>query len=123
MMKMSHRARRAIASAGLWMLLWTNATAQNEAEVLFKARCASCHGGDGTAKTAAAAKLQMPSLRSAEVQKLTDDQLYDTIALGTLHKNYPHNFLQKGMDEAQIRQLVRYIRSLAPKPAAAHGKR
>ena len=61
-------------------LLLSTAYAQNEAQVLFDARCARCHGHDGAGKTAAAHKMAIPDLRSAPVQKLTDNELFDTIA-------------------------------------------
>lgn len=94
-------------------LLLSTAYAQNEAQVLFDARCARCHGHDGAGKTAAAHKMSIPDLRSAPVQKLTDDELFDTIANGTRHHKYPHVFRSMGISDAQIRQLVKYVRELA----------
>lgn len=86
--------------------------AQNEAEVLYNARCARCHGRDGAGKTAASPKMSIPDLRSPQVQKLTDDQMFATIAEGARHHNYPHVFRSMGLSDGQVRQLVKYVREL-----------
>jgi mono/diheme cytochrome c family protein len=85
-----------------------------DAPVMFVTQCASCHGADGHGKTANAAKLEIPDLRSKKVQDLTDDELYETIARGAKHRNYPHAYLYRGMKEKDIIGLVQYIRTLAP---------
>ncbi len=85
--------------------------AQDEAAALFKSNCANCHNHNGDGKTLAAKKMLIPDLRSPEVQNLTDEQLFQTIAYGSQHKQYPHTFLKKGMTEPQVRQLVRHIRT------------
>ncbi len=94
------------------------AHAQNETEVLFGARCARCHGRDGAGRTTAAQKMHIPDLRSSKVQKLTDDEMFATIAEGRDHHNYPHVFRSLGLSDAQVRQLVKYIRELAKHPGA-----
>lgn len=43
----------------------------------FKAKCAMCHGADGSKSTA-----KMPALSSADVQKKSDAQLTDVVAKG-----------------------------------------
>jgi len=98
----------------LFLLLGAAAAcAQNEGEARFQSDCARCHNRNGDGKTAAGAKMRIPDLRSAEVQSLSDDQLYQTIANGARHKQYPHAFLSKGMHEGDIRKLVAHIRKLA----------
>src|SRR5690348_7255577 len=78
---------------------------------LFNKNCASCHGADGAGKTTAAEKLNgMPDLRSKSVQSLTDAQLFESIGRGTNHKVYPHVFLQKGLTQAQVNEVVEHIR-------------
>lgn len=89
--------------------------AQDEAAALFQANCAKCHNANGDGKTAAGEKMKIPDLRSADVQKISDEQLFQTIANGAQHKQYPHMFLRKGMREAQIRGLVTHVRSLKTK--------
>ena len=83
---------------------------------LFKRTCSRCHGNDGRAKTAAAAKMPMPSLHSKEVQSMSDEQLFNTVAYGTKHKEYPHAFLSRGVTENDVRSIVVYIRTFKEKP-------
>lgn len=92
-----------------------NISAQDNPLTLYMKRCASCHGADGAGKTAAAAKMKVPDLRSAAVQGMSDTQLFDAIGKGANHTTYPHVFLQTGMSEIQVRSLVAYLRSFAKK--------
>ncbi len=92
------------------------AWAQKNIQQVFEKTCASCHGADGAGKTEAAAKLKIPDLRSKEVQQLSDKELFDTIAYGTGHKQYPHAWLDRGINGALIRDLVDYVRQLAKPP-------
>lgn len=90
--------------------------AQNGIQQVFLKNCASCHGADGAGHTAAAAHMKIPDLRSKEVQQLTDKQIFDTIAYGTGHKQYPHAWVDKGMTGVLISDLVAYLRELAKPP-------
>ena len=99
--------------AALAFALAMPAMAQDEAAALFKARCARCHGLDGSSKTVAGKKMGIPDLRSAQVQHLSDDQLFETIAHGKDHRNYPHVFSDMGLSDRQVRSLVKHLRYLA----------
>lgn len=85
-------------------------TLVNDAAKLYGAKCARCHGADG-APTQAGQKMKTPDLRSSEVQKKTDDQLFKAIAKS--EKSF-HQF-EKTISEKEIRQLVGYIRTLGKK--------
>ncbi len=85
-----------------------------ETPVLFAKQCANCHGNDGRGRTVYATKTPVPDLHSAAVQDLTDTDLYDTIARGTKHHNYPHAFLLRGMKDQDIRELLQFIRTMGP---------
>jgi mono/diheme cytochrome c family protein len=80
-------------------------------KALYKAKCASCHGIEGSANTAIGKNLKAKDLRSAETQKLSDEKLYQVIAEG--RGKMPA--FERSLGEAKCRQLVAYIRSLAKK--------
>ncbi len=96
----------------LFVLVAAPMQAEDEAAAQFKASCANCHNINGDGQTAAGQKMKMPDLRSPAIQGLSDEQLFQTIAYGAQHKQYPHAFLKKGMTEAKVHQLVGHIRSL-----------
>jgi mono/diheme cytochrome c family protein len=89
--------------------------AQGAGDSLFAAKCSSCHGRDGAAKTAFGQKAHIPNLASSEVQSMSDRELYDSIARGTKHKEYPHAFALRGMSESEVDSLVRKIREFGKK--------
>jgi len=81
------------------ILLAVPAMAEDGA-TLFKAKCAACHGPDGT-------KMAKANLSSAEVQTKTDADLITFI--GT---NAKHNFKTKGLNDEQIKAVVTFLRTL-----------
>jgi cytochrome c6 len=112
---MNHPLYR-IGSAGLLVvavlfLTTTSARAQNDAASLFKAKCAACHGADGSGSTPAGKSMKIRDFHSADVQKQTDVQLTDVITAG---KGTMPTYKGKLTDD-QIKQLVGYIRELAKK--------
>jgi cytochrome c6 len=104
----------AIAVAAMLCLAVSVSRAQDTAsgEKTFKAKCASCHGPDGSGNTAAGKAMGVLDLRSDEVQKQTDAQLIDATANGKGKKMPAY----KGkLTDDQIKQLVAYMRDLAKK--------
>ncbi len=97
------------------LLATASVCAQDEGAALFKANCARCHNMNGDGKTPAAEKMKIPDLRSPEIQKMSDEELYQTIGSGAQHKQYPHTYLSKGMHPGEIKELVAYIRTLKAK--------
>jgi mono/diheme cytochrome c family protein len=73
-----------------------------------KAKCAVCHGEDGAGNTPEGKRRKVPDLRSEEIQKHTDAELYDMISAG--HGKMPSFKTQ--ISKQQIALLVTYIRSL-----------
>ena len=96
-----------ILSAGSPILAAQNSSSGAAA---FKANCATCHGPDGSGDTSIGKSLNIPDLRSAEVQKLPDTEIATVISDG---KNGMPPF--KNLSKAQIHSLVTYIRGLASK--------
>lgn len=76
-----------------------------------KAKCAVCHGEDGSGKTSNGKRTKVPDLRSKEVQKQSDAELYDKIVAG--HGKMPS--FKSGVTKQQAAQLVTYIRQIALK--------
>jgi mono/diheme cytochrome c family protein len=74
-----------------------------------KAKCALCHGEDGSGNTPQGKRMRVPDMRSAEVQKRTDDELAQLIAKG--HVRMPS--FKGQVKPEQIPLLVQYIRSIA----------
>jgi mono/diheme cytochrome c family protein len=79
-----------------------------DAAATYKAKCASCHGADGSGNTPAGKSLKAGDLRSADVQKLSDDALYNVIAKG---KGKMPAY-EKSLGAEQCKGLVAYIRQL-----------
>jgi len=97
----------AILSAGNLNLAAQNSSSGADT---FKANCATCHGPDGSGDTSIGKSLNIPDLRSEEVQKLSDTEIASVISNG---KNAMPPF--KNLSKDQINSLITYIRGLASK--------
>ena len=75
---------------------------------VYKAKCASCHGPDGSGSTPVGKSLKLSDLRSAEVQKQTDAELTKIISDGK-GKMQPYG---KKLTADEIKSLVTYLRTL-----------
>ena len=74
---------------------------------LFKAKCAMCHGADGTGNTAMGKKFGLKDLGSADVQKESDADLAGIITKG---KDKMPSYEGK-LTKDQITDVVKYIRT------------
>ncbi|HLJ06311.1 MAG TPA: cytochrome c [Acetobacteraceae bacterium] len=86
--------------------------AADDAAALFQAKCAMCHGKTGAADTPIAKAKGIKDLGSADIQKLTDAELIDMIAIGGPNKVKGHDFKAKGLTDDQIKGLVGFVRTL-----------
>jgi mono/diheme cytochrome c family protein len=77
----------------------------------FKSSCAMCHGQDGSGNTAVGKSMKIPDLHSAEVQKLSDEELAEVIGNG---KNNMPPF-KGSLNPDQIHDLVIHLRQLSEK--------
>ena len=75
---------------------------------LYKAKCASCHGEDGSGNTAVGRSLRLRALGSPEVQKQSDAELTSVTAKG---KGRMPGYEAK-LSQEQLQKLVRFIRGL-----------
>ncbi len=85
------------------------ARAENASGTLYKAKCAACHGPDGSG-SAVGTKLGAHDFHSPAVQTQSDAALTGIIASG---KGKMPSY-QKTLKAEEITGLVAYIRSLAP---------
>jgi len=83
------------------------ARSQSGGEALYKSKCAACHGPDGKGETAIGKANKLRDLGSAEVQKLSDEELTGIIAAG---KGKMPAYA-KSLKPEQIKELVAYIRA------------
>ena len=95
----------------VFVLVAPIALAAPDGAALFKAKCAICHGADGSGQTPMGKSMKLRDLRSAEVQKQTDKELYAWTADG---KGKMPAYKGK-LSEAEINALVAYMRELAKK--------
>lgn len=77
----------------------------------FKAKCAGCHGPDGAGATAMGKKFKLRDLRSADVQKQSDEDLQGIIAKG----KPPMPGFTASLGTPKIQEVVVYLRSIATK--------
>ena len=103
-------AASALASAALYLTSGP-AIAQGTGERVYKAKCATCHGADGKGDTAVGKATKARDFCSDEVAKETDDEWTAVIVKG---KNKMPAY-DKKLTEAEIKEVVAYIRSLCKK--------
>ena len=86
----------------------TSALAAGPGADTFKAKCAMCHGADGSGNTAMGKKFGLKDMGSADVQKETDAQLTQVITKGK--DKMPEYGSKLSADD--IKNLVAFIRTL-----------
>jgi mono/diheme cytochrome c family protein len=101
----------ALLSMACAMLFVSSARAQGDAAKNYTAKCATCHGPDGSAGTPAGKALKARDFHSADVQNESDDALAQIIASG---KNKMPAY-GKQLKDAEIKDLVAYCRALGKK--------
>jgi cytochrome c6 len=82
--------------------------AQQTGEATFKAKCAMCHGTDGTGNTQIGKNMKIRSLKSADDIKETDAELLKQTKEGV---GKMQGYAGK-LTDAQIQDVVTYIRIL-----------
>lgn len=80
--------------------------------------CAACHASDGSGRATSAIG-KIPDLRSKAIVSLSDEQLFNAIARGDVHKSYAHSFLHQGVSEAELQGIVKYVRTIQSRPTNA----
>lgn len=85
--------------------------ARADAETNYKAKCAGCHGPDGTGNTAAGKAMKVRDFHDPDVQKETDAELTDIITNG---KNKMPKYGDK-LKDTEIKELAAYVHTLGKK--------
>jgi mono/diheme cytochrome c family protein len=113
MMELNWRIQIGIGVVALFLVsaLYFPARPNTGAESTYKAKCAPCHGPDGSGDTAVGKKLGVHDFHSAEVQKMSDSELTEITSKG---KNKMPDY-EKSLKPDDIKELVNYIRTFAAK--------
>jgi len=82
--------------------------AQSAGEATYKAKCAMCHGPDGAAATPVGKMMKVPSFKDP-ASKAASDAAYIAITKNGKGKMPAYN---GKLTDAQIREVVSYIRTL-----------
>jgi cytochrome c6 len=93
------------------LMLFLPATRADDAAGLYKSKCAMCHGPDGSGNTPTGKAMKVTDLTSAEIQKKSDAVLIASTTNGVAKMPA----FKGKLTDAQIKDLVQYIRGLAKK--------
>jgi mono/diheme cytochrome c family protein len=85
--------------------------AGSDGRKIYNARCSICHGVDGSGNTSSGKKLKASDLRTAEVQKQSDELLMETVMYGV--GKMPG--FEKKLSQDKVQQVLAYIRELGQK--------
>ena len=91
--------------------LFSASARADDGAAVFNAKCATCHGPDGSGSTPAGKAMKARDFSSPEVQSQSDAQLAEIVTNG---KNKMPAYKGK-LTDAQIKDLVAYIRTLGKK--------
>jgi cytochrome c6 len=93
----------------------TQCWAGDDAALIYKTKCAVCHGADGLSKTPMGKKQSIPSFAADKVQKSSPADIEDFILNGGKEKKASHAFSGKGIGNEDAKKLATYIKELGKK--------
>ena len=97
---------------GFAVLAFTAAASAQSAADLYKSKtCIACHGADGKGETPMGKKLNARDFHSPDVQKMSDQELFEATKNG---KNKMPAYKDKLTDK-QIKDLIQYVKELGKK--------
>jgi len=100
--------RMAVVGLALALAIPTIAFAEGSGADIFKAKCAMCHGADGSASTGMGKTMGLKPLSSPEVQNMSDA---DLTALITNGKGKMPAYKGK-LSDADIAAVVKYVKTM-----------
>ncbi len=86
---------------------------------VYQAKCATCHGQDGSGNTPVGKSLQVADLRSAAVQSKSDAELIQSVTEGK--GNMPG--FRGNITDDEIHAVVKFVRTFAAKSDSAPKKK
>ena len=102
----------AVLMVCVMVLCLAGAAAAQDSPMLYKTKCAACHGVDGNGDTPIAKKQNIKSFKDPSVQKLSDAELEAMIGNGGPKALATHQFSKKGLTPEQIKALAAYVKQL-----------
>ena len=109
------RFRLAVVLIALFIFIPAISLAGDDAAILYKTKCAVCHGVDGLATTPMGKKQSIPSFASEKIQKAPNSDLEDFVLNGGREKKASHSFAGKGMTGDEAKKLAVLIKELGRK--------
>src|SRR5207248_11255626 len=103
--------RKAIGSMALAVVFALRAGAQTDAEKTYKAKCAGCHGLDGSANIKAGKNTGAHDFRAPDTDTESDANLVQIVTKGK--KKMPK--IEEKLKPKEIKELVAYITSFTSK--------
>lgn len=85
--------------------------ASNSGRMLYRSKCASCHGRRGQGN----ARMKAPALVSAEIRDMSDDQLKQIILQrtnGEMERKSSHARLKRRLNAREVSDLKEHIRRM-----------
>lgn len=82
-----------------------------DAKAVYTKNCANCHGADGKGDTKMGKKLKIKDM-SVEQKKLSDAKIAQAIKEGASENGKVRMKPAKGLSDADIQDLVKYVRTL-----------
>lgn len=102
---------KAVGSIALVVVFGLTARAETEAEKNYKAKCAGCHGFDGSANTKAGRNTGAHDFRASDTDAESDANLIQIVTKGK--KKMPK--FEEKLKAKEIKELVAYIRGFSKK--------
>ncbi|HWR34413.1 MAG TPA: c-type cytochrome [Clostridia bacterium] len=104
-----------VLAVAMFLVLPSISWAADDAAVLYKTKCAACHGAEGMANTPMAKKQNITSFAADKVQKAKIADIEDCILNGGKEKKASHVFAAKGVSKEDAGKLATYVKSLGKK--------
>jgi cytochrome c6 len=105
------RSRSLVFLLAVFIIVLPVVATADDAAAVYKAKCAMCHGPDGTGQTPSGKAMKARDLGSPDVQKMTNEELKKVIESG---KGKMPAYKGK-IDEKTIDGLIKYIRDFGVK--------